>query len=41
MLFVNSLAAGRYAMLCFLPDVNDAAETPHAMKGMITEFAIP
>lgn len=41
MLFVNSLAAGRYAMLCFLPDVNDAAETPHAMKGMLTEFIIP
>ncbi len=41
LLFANSLAAGRYALVCFLPDVNDAAETPHAFKGMVTEFVIP
>jgi hypothetical protein len=34
------LAAGRYALVCFFPDLEDEAGTPHADKGMIAEFTI-
>jgi hypothetical protein len=34
----KNLAAGRYGMVCFLPDTADPAGTPHAFKGMVTEF---
>ena len=40
LLLTNSLEAGRYALVCFFPDVNDPAQTPHAFKGMISEFTI-
>ena len=35
--FTEPLAAGRYAMLCF---VSDAEGVPHAALGMINEFTI-
>jgi uncharacterized protein (TIGR02246 family) len=34
------LDAGRYLMVCFLPDETDPAETPHALKGMVTDFTV-
>jgi hypothetical protein len=34
------LTPGRYAMVCFFPDTDDEAGTPHADKGMIAEFTI-
>lgn len=34
------LEAGRYAFLCFLPDTDDPDGTPHAFKGMATEFRV-
>jgi hypothetical protein len=37
----NPLAPGRYGMFCFFPDVNDPEQTPHALKGMYSEFAVP
>ena len=36
----QSLAAGRHALLCFVPDANDAARTPHAFKGIVSEYTI-
>jgi hypothetical protein len=38
MVFTQSLAAGRYGMLCFIPD--PASDTPHAFLGMISEFTV-
>jgi hypothetical protein len=37
--FVDPLAAGRYIMICFIPDATD--EQPHAAHGMFKEFTIP
>ena len=39
--FAEPLEPGRYAVLCFFPDVNDPEHTPHALKGMFAEFTIP
>jgi hypothetical protein len=41
MVLTKDLVAGRYAMVCFFPDVNDPQHTPHALKGMVTDFTIP
>jgi hypothetical protein len=38
--FTEPLAAGRYVLLCFFPDTTDPEETPHAFKGMISEFTV-
>jgi hypothetical protein len=37
---LSNLDSGRYAMVCFIPDVADPAETPHALKGMLADFRI-
>ena len=37
LVFTQPLAAGRYAFLCFVPDADG---TPHALKGMISEFTV-
>ncbi len=34
------LDPGRYVFLCFMPDADDPAHTPHALKGMHAEFTI-
>lgn len=34
------LEPGRYALVCFLPDTDDPEGTPHAFKGMATEFTV-
>jgi hypothetical protein len=38
--FTQPLASGDYAMVCFLPDENDAEETPHVAKGMAVQFNV-
>lgn len=38
MVFSRPLAAGRYAMVCFIPD--EATGTPHAFLGMATDFTV-
>jgi hypothetical protein len=39
--FAQPLEPGRYLMACFLPDTDEGPEgTPHALKGMLTEFTI-
>jgi hypothetical protein len=38
MVFSQPLAAGRYAMVCFVPD--EATGTPHAFLGMATDFTV-
>ena len=38
--FIDALEAGRYIMVCFLPDTSDPQATPHAFKGMLAEFTI-
>jgi hypothetical protein len=40
MVFTQPLEPGHYIMVCFLPDVNDPEETPHALKGMLSDFNI-
>ncbi len=40
MVFGDPLAPGRYVFLCFMPDADDPAHTPHALKGMYAEFTI-
>ncbi len=40
MVLVDDVAAGRYALVCFFPDTDDPEGTPHAFKGMATEFTI-
>ena len=41
MVLTNELEAGRYALVCFLPDLNEGPEgTPHAFKGMVREITI-
>jgi hypothetical protein len=36
----GKLAAGRYGLVCFLPDTADPEMTPHAFKGMVAEFTV-
>lgn len=38
MVFSSPLAAGRYAMVCFIPD--EKTDTPHAFLGMVSEFNV-
>jgi hypothetical protein len=38
MAFVEPLASGRYAIMCFIPD--EADRVPHASKGMAEEFTV-
>ena len=40
LLFTEALSPGRYAVVCFKPDVNDPEQTPHAFKGMVSEFTV-
>lgn len=41
LVFMQALDAGRYALVCFLPDTDEGPQgTPHAFKGMVTEFQI-
>jgi hypothetical protein len=40
MVFTQALDSGRYVMVCFLPDTTDPEGTPHAFKGMVSEFTI-
>ena len=40
LVFTEALAPGRYATVCFLPDVDDPEQTPHAFKGMVFEFTV-
>lgn len=40
MVFAESLAPGRYVLVCFLPDTADAEQAPHAVKGMLSEFTV-
>lgn len=40
-IFAEPLEPGRYAVMCFFPDVNDPEHTPHALKGMFAEFTVP
>jgi hypothetical protein len=40
MVFDGDLESGRYVVACFLPDTDDPQMTPHALKGMITEFNV-
>lgn len=39
MVFTQTLAPGRYLMVCFLPDTEGDGQ-PHALKGMWAEFVI-
>ena len=39
--FAKALDPGRYGLFCFFPDINDPEQTPHALKGMYTEFSVP
>ena len=37
----ETLAPGRYGLICFLPDTTEGPEgTPHALKGMVAEFTV-
>lgn len=39
--FISPLDAGRYVMVCFLPDTTEGPEgTPHFAKGMVKEFTV-
>jgi hypothetical protein len=40
MAFEAPLAPGRYALVCFFPDVTDPEQTAHAEKGMVNEFTV-
>lgn len=40
LVFAKKLQPGRYAMVCFMPDINDQQHTPHLLKGMIVEFTV-
>ena len=39
LVFTQRLSAGKYMMVCFLPDENDPS-TPHILKGMGVEFNV-
>jgi hypothetical protein len=36
----EALEPGRYGLVCFLPDTDDAEGAPHAFKGMVAEFTV-
>lgn len=38
--FAEPLAPGRYALVCFFPDVDDPEFVPHIEKGMVAEFTV-
>jgi hypothetical protein len=38
--FAEDMEPGRYAMICFFPDTDDPEQTPHAFKGMLSDFTI-
>ena len=40
LVFSETLSPGRYAVVCFLSDVNDPDGTPHALKGMFSDFTV-
>jgi hypothetical protein len=40
LVFTDKLEPGRYLMICFLPDTSDPQGTPHALKGMTSEFDV-
>lgn len=41
LVYTEELEAGRYAFVCFLPDLDEGPDgTPHALKGMVLEFNI-
>ncbi|MGK2965572.1 MAG: hypothetical protein ACSLFM_08185 [Tepidiformaceae bacterium] len=40
MAFEAPLEPGRYALVCFFPDIEDPEGTPHMAKGMLAEFTI-
>jgi hypothetical protein len=40
MAFEAPLEPGRYALVCFFPDTDDPEMTPHAEKGMASEFTV-
>jgi hypothetical protein len=40
LVLTQPLPAGKYMMVCFLPDEDDPQETPHAARGMISEFSV-
>lgn len=39
-LIVESMAAGRYVIACFVPVEGDPDETPHWAEGMVAEFTV-
>lgn len=41
LVFINPLESGRYVMLCFIPDDNDPAGTPHVALGMHAGLTVP
>jgi hypothetical protein len=41
LVFARALEPGRYVMVCFVPDETDPEHTPHAFKGMVSEFWVP
>lgn len=41
LVFAKPLDAGRYVMVCFLPDTDEGEDgTPHVFKGMLKEFTV-
>ncbi len=40
MVFATPLDAGKYVLLCFLPDADDPDGTPHFLKGQVAEFTV-
>ena len=40
MVFADPIPAGSYMFVCFIPDTEDPAQTPHAAKGMATTFDV-
>ena len=36
----EKLSSGRYAFVCYVPDLDDPESTPHAFKGMATDFKV-
>ena len=39
--FSEPLASGRYALLCFIPDLDDSQGLPHLARGTVAEFTVP
>lgn len=40
LVLAEPLEPGRYVLVCFLPDTEDPAETPHALKGMVSDITV-